>query len=74
MVDHQDRHEWVSVSSGTSSPGSPRQKAVKHLLLLLFLVLQSVYVVVLQQTMLSFTVTGIFRESKSILSIGIVCY
>jgi len=31
--DDQDRCEWVNVSSGTSSPGCPRQSAVKQLLL-----------------------------------------
>jgi len=35
MVDDQDRCEWVNVSSGTSYPGSPRQRAIKQLLLLL---------------------------------------
>ena len=35
MVDDQNRCEWVNVSSGTAHPGSPRQRAIKRLLLLL---------------------------------------
>jgi len=37
MVDDQDRCEWVIVSSGTGSPGSPGQRAVRQLLLYSFI-------------------------------------
>jgi len=42
MVDDQDGCEWVHVFSGTGSPGSPGQRAVKRLLLLLLLEEQSI--------------------------------
>jgi len=36
MADDQDGCEWMNVSSRISPPGSPGQRAVKRLLLLLF--------------------------------------
>ena len=43
MVDDQDRCEWMNVSSGTGSPGSHEQRAVKQLLFLLLLLLLLLY-------------------------------
>jgi len=65
MLDDRDRCEWVNVSSDTGSPGSHRQRAVKHLLLL-FVCLQDSNLVSVQEAILCLPAAELKTLAKSL--------